>query len=340
MPWRALHDARCMAASEDAVLGGKHVCTDKRLVRLASGLIAADCRKCDNCLKKRRYYWHGRLYAEFMEHSKSCVLTLTYAKAPDRYDYRDIQLWMKRVRSVFPSLRIKYYVTGERGEKKGRVHWHVLLFGISLDDFKILPRLRLPGDTVQWPHGLIFADYCTPASIGYVTKYLTKSDGFSRMSQGLGFAHLRRLVYRRLVHIDSLVYRAGRQYFPIRDTLRRYIRRFFPVCGLSKSGWSRLTCLSAGFFTRGYYALRKEYFSRKSRLRDVDAPLPPTRRFDVDAALRADASREADARTDIRRGHLEDDAGELGINSFSDLDFYLNRSYFVSYAWPYDVPIG
>lgn len=159
-------------------------CTSPRPVRLhADGVtIFAPCRTCTTCLAKRRRHWIGRMSAERLSYKSACVLTLTYADAPYDFRYRDFQLFVKRLRFHFPDRAIKYFVAGERGSLRGRIHFHVALFGLSLMDLRLVRRKI--GHISFWPHGHVFGDDASPSSFAYIAKYITKG-GLQRMSQGL-----------------------------------------------------------------------------------------------------------------------------------------------------------
>lgn len=121
---------------------------------------------CGNCLGCRLDYakqWSVRLQHEFTLHPENeCwFLTLTYNDDslaetflpsnppidrlvlgadslgeacwfPNLYP-RDMTLFWKRLRKHFPDSKIMYYMAGEYGERRGRCHWHAIVFGVPLD---------------------------------------------------------------------------------------------------------------------------------------------------------------------------------------------------------------
>ena len=113
---------------------------------LSDGSLVA-CRKCEQCKDHRTLDWVGRCIAE----SKTCVaatsITLTYGR--DEHgnvsharaailSYSDVQKYFKQLRNRgYPC---RYFVTGEMGSKKGRAHWHGIIFWqekvpISMTDY-------------------------------------------------------------------------------------------------------------------------------------------------------------------------------------------------------------
>lgn len=100
---------------------------------------------------------------------------------------KDCQDFMKRVRKHWPDIRIRFFLSGEYGESKygtNRPHYHVILFGIGLDDI---------GDLVQfgrneigqnyyiskemeerWPFGHVLVADVSWQTCAYVARYVVK----------------------------------------------------------------------------------------------------------------------------------------------------------------------
>lgn len=179
---------------------------------------------CGNCLGCRLDYakqWSVRLQHEFQMHPEDeCwFLTLTYndealaetflpAKPPiDRLalgaDHlgeacwfpnlypRDMQLFWKRLRKHFPDSKIMYFQAGEYGERRGRCHWHAIVFGAPLDPSQLhingvseLGDITWRSDELEklWhssldptmPLGNVIVGKVTAASCGYVARYTLK----------------------------------------------------------------------------------------------------------------------------------------------------------------------
>lgn len=93
------------------------------------------CRECWQCNEARVDGWFGRCIAESRRSVVSASVTLTYGR--DEYGnesharaslltYSDVQKYVKQLRKR--GLKFRYLVCGEVGSKKGRTHWHILLF--------------------------------------------------------------------------------------------------------------------------------------------------------------------------------------------------------------------
>lgn len=97
------------------------------------------CAKCIGCRQDHARDWALRCEHELRDHDKSCFLTLTYDEKhlpEDRsVDVRHLQLFFKRLRKKYGE-GIRYIASGEYGDKRGRPHYHVLLFGLDFDDKK------------------------------------------------------------------------------------------------------------------------------------------------------------------------------------------------------------
>lgn len=131
------------------------------------------CGQCVECRLKRSRDWAARCMQEASQHERNCFITLTYRDAPESLDYRDFQLFMKRLRKVAPGVR--FYMCGEYGEEGSRPHFHACLFGFDFD------RVRFKGSLSRsvllerlWPHGFSCVGDLTFESAAYVARYVMK----------------------------------------------------------------------------------------------------------------------------------------------------------------------
>lgn len=157
------------------VKDGKHV-IGERLV---------ECRNaCDECIKKQHRWWTGRLNAEATTSCDVWFLTLTYndlAKSAHSkvLVYRDIQLLMKRIRKA--KHKVKMLTVGEYGEKRGRAHWHMLLFwetpppAVEFDNPKYHWQFWHDHET-DYPLGFVEIEKprSLQGSLSYLLKYMNK----------------------------------------------------------------------------------------------------------------------------------------------------------------------
>lgn len=151
--------------------------------------VPVPCRECWRCRANRVNDFVARALCEASESDWTCTLTLTYAtpspsaKVPLAHKV----LYPRHFQDFIRSLRkrghkIRYIVAGEKGEMKGRSHFHVILFGTYPDDVAKKERPDWPQQRrfhiPEWPHGHVFADWnVNDRSMRYVCKYLLKWQG-------------------------------------------------------------------------------------------------------------------------------------------------------------------
>jgi hypothetical protein len=138
------------------------------------------CGKCLYCRIRHRSEWAMRCLHELGYWDRASFVTLTYQDSclPQfgSLQKRDLQLFFKRLRKNLNGRKIKYFACGEYGSKTMRPHYHLILFGVGLqqDDKEAV--------MVSWP----YADWTVPAirrkafglveydSIRYVAQYVDK----------------------------------------------------------------------------------------------------------------------------------------------------------------------
>lgn len=118
---------------------------------------------------RRARDWAVRCALEWQDHERSCWATLTYDEQhlPPTLEKRHLQLWLKRVRRV---RSMRFFASGEYGERTERPHYHVIVYGH--DDADLLRR--------EWPYGHVRVDPLSPALIAYTAGYVAKKVGFRR----------------------------------------------------------------------------------------------------------------------------------------------------------------
>ena len=139
------------------------------------------CGHCLDCLNKRQNEWYVRFWCEerFQKlvnpNSITIFLTLTYNETnlPQSREIalNDFRAFIKKISRRQGNKRVRFYAVTENGTLRGRLHWHVLLFGF--DPTVILKPLNKYFDDV-WKKGFNSAEYCTPRVFTYVSKYVTK----------------------------------------------------------------------------------------------------------------------------------------------------------------------
>lgn len=157
------------------------------------------CRYCWQCQANRINDLVGRCIAESHYSTSTLAVTLTYrdegnGAAVGVLVYKHFQDFMKRLRRAGYSVR--YIVAGEYGSKKGRSHWHaVLFFKGAAPQIVTNPADRGPYDIIlprwdyekegksdpdarinwkPWPHGYSYFQQPGAKGFAYVLKYALK----------------------------------------------------------------------------------------------------------------------------------------------------------------------
>lgn len=134
------------------------------------GGLEVPCGNCMACRITRASVWKIRLLHELDYWDSAVFVTLTYSpeNVPDGYSLvkTDIQKFFKRLRKQLGTRRIKYYATGEYGEKYSRPHYHAIIFGLSPKNQDLIARC--------WPFGYVHTGTVTSDSCQYVAGYINK----------------------------------------------------------------------------------------------------------------------------------------------------------------------
>lgn len=162
------------------------------------GAILIPCGHCIGCRLDYSRKWADRMMLELETAKKAVFVTLTYnnesahwTQFDDEYnpmfaslDKRDCQLFMKRLRKEFKSVKIRFYLAGEYGDKTLRPHYHAIIYGLGLSDFS---DLRIFGtnemhqnyyvsDKLEhiWGLGHVLLADVSWQTCAYVGRYVTK----------------------------------------------------------------------------------------------------------------------------------------------------------------------
>lgn len=151
--------------------------------------ITVGCGKCFLCKKSYQSKWRLRLNHEYMygahDLKNSYFVTLTlnedyYQKALyhssqlireflEAYRYQ-VKKRTGKGKSVF------HWIVSERGEKRGRLHFHGILFDCVLPKYII---------EQCWKYGFVSFKQLTLKRCGYVTKYITKGNSPSACKESV-----------------------------------------------------------------------------------------------------------------------------------------------------------
>jgi len=145
-------------------------------------MIELPCRQCIGCRLARSQEWAVRLEHESRLHQQSCWLTLTYETPPEGNTLvkADLQKFIRRLRKAISPVAIRFFACGEYGERGGRPHYHVCIFGYDFPD-KILfkqnskgPLYTSPLLTKLWGHGHAVSAILNSYTAGYTARYSVK----------------------------------------------------------------------------------------------------------------------------------------------------------------------
>lgn len=144
----------------------------------AAGLevLQARCRTCEVCRYNRVDDFVARALCEGFVSDWTAAVTLTYRDSGKGYEHAvHVNHGQKFIRSLRRrGHNVRYMMVAERGETKGRVHFHAILFGKGKrPDVPHRRRVHVP----SWRHGHTFWDFgLDRRKVRYVVKYLNKPD--------------------------------------------------------------------------------------------------------------------------------------------------------------------
>lgn len=169
--------------------------------------IPVPCGHCIGCRLDKSRAWADRMMLE-LDHSKTAVfVTLTYdndhvpvSMINDdgvpyyTLDKRDVQLFLKRLRKYACDKKLRYFLSGEYGDKTFRPHYHAIIFGLDLTDFP---------DCIHYGNNPFGQPYYTSSILERIW-----SNGFVSLApvSWQTCAYVARYVTKKLSGPDSLVY--------------------------------------------------------------------------------------------------------------------------------------
>lgn len=199
-------------------------CFSPYISRLQNKLVPFPCGHCPACREQLSRTWALRMMLESDNYNLQEVqfVTLTYnsQNIPSGYNLSpaDLQSFFKRLRRYLP-YPIRYYACGEYGERRGRPHYHAIIYGLKKADVGFVAK--------SWSLGISQVDsvktvrafyYCA----GYVTKkigtlsqcseyYGCRIPPFQRCSLGLGLSIVSKIpIFTRVIRYKGFDYYLGR----------------------------------------------------------------------------------------------------------------------------------
>lgn len=157
-------------------------CKQKILVKDKKGYVRrVPCGQCTACRLNRSREWSVRVCREAELYDDVCFLTLTY---DDEHlpDYKTLvrehpQKFMKRLRRSLGK-PVRFFGCGEYGGQTERPHYHIILFGVSVDDDVFIydgaDGHGFYGHMNEWMFGNIHNKPFDPALADYTAQYTLK----------------------------------------------------------------------------------------------------------------------------------------------------------------------
>ena len=197
------------------------------------------CGRCAHCRITKNQHWSLRCILESKTHRDNTFLTLTYSDEflPPGGSLKpeDVTLWLKRFRVVLArqyGVKIRYFLVGEYGERKGRPHYHLIVFGA---DAALVEAVSLQ----TWKMGRVKSLPFEKGAAGYVAQYtlkkMTKEDDerlagrhpeYARQSRnpGLGQKYIRQRLIPILKRNPNFIHNNTLRIHGKKYPLDRYIR--------------------------------------------------------------------------------------------------------------------
>lgn len=201
--------------------------------------VIVPCGKCLACLEKKQKAWAFRLLEESKKAKNALFVTLTYndeslpvVDGHPVLNYRDVQLFLKRLRKKVSPLKLRYFVCGEYGTTTFRPHYHMILFDLPIKDYYEAENF-LNG---VWQHGFTDVKRVSVGRLYYVSKYCVSTSDlpkwyfenrqykpFIQVSRRPGIGHCfiedPKNLQRMRDNLETVVHRGGYTY-----ALPRYYR--------------------------------------------------------------------------------------------------------------------
>lgn len=225
---------------------GKTIAWSQRQASKEFATFQLPCGQCLSCRLDYARQWAIRCVHESKMWPNNTFITLTYDDqhlGDNVLDYRDFQLFMKKLRKKLGDQRIGFFVTGEYGEKTKRKHWHAIIFNWEPPD-KVYQFSNDRGDKVYtsaildslWEKGGTKVGDVTFESAGYCARYAAKklAHGHDEMHElqpiskksskhAIGKAWLERF-HDDVFNYGNLVINSGGQLRPVGDIPRYYLK--------------------------------------------------------------------------------------------------------------------
>lgn len=247
------------------------------------GIMEYGCGGCLACKKNRARMWIARMLLEYQDHEHASFVTLTYSEEFHPSDgnlrKRDVQLFLKRLRKAVAPRQLRYYAVGEYGGDTLRPHYHLVIFGLSPLEEKVVEEC--------WPCGFVVVGTAEERSMAYVAGYVTKKflkkdprirgleKEFTLMSTkpGLGAKYAEKMSIALEGTVvkgkDVNQIRFGKNKYPLGRYLKDQLNDARKISKESRDRWRRenilrVAAVKYGQTTKEYEARRKSRVSQQT----------------------------------------------------------------------------
>lgn len=167
-------------------LGGKLLFTSPPGRMVDYRPMTVPCGSCVFCRLNQSRVWAARMCMEAELHDANCFLTLTYdddhLPFANQLEKKHVQDFIKRLRSSLVDNPIRYYYVGEYGDRTGRPHYHILLFGYDFSDTRVFLKKSKKGFSLWsdplldriWDFGFVNIGEFNFESAAYCARYCLK----------------------------------------------------------------------------------------------------------------------------------------------------------------------
>lgn len=151
------------------------------------------CGQCIGCRLDYSRQWANRCLLEMQYHEQSYFLTLTYDEDHlplsrdsgfPTLEHDAIHDFMDRLNhkyKYYTGKSLRYFGCGEYGGKTYRPHYHIIVFGLKLDDLVLYKKTRR-GDLMYnsefvsscWPYGFVTVEDACWETAAYTARYVLK----------------------------------------------------------------------------------------------------------------------------------------------------------------------
>lgn len=168
------------------------------------------CGQCIGCRLEKSRDWANRGYLEASLHKENYFVTLTYnenhlpMKSHVEHDgkiylrdetwtgtleKRDLQLFIKRLRNE--TTKFSYMACGEYGEKNGRPHYHLIIFGAELPS-ETFYNARIINNETYWQNDIIEKCWVT-------------SEGKGKCGESLGISNISEVSWNNIAYVARYI---------------------------------------------------------------------------------------------------------------------------------------